>query len=99
MNETGVLPDYSGTIGWAIMCMRAGRRVCRSEWDGYRYLYLMPQETRMANGLAPFRMDEKLLMQSFIVMRTAQGTHVPWSCSQADLLAYDWEVLDIDDDS
>ena len=32
------------------------------------------------------------------MMRTAQGTAIPWLCSQSDLLADDWEVIVYGDD-
>ena len=29
----------------------------------------------------------------FVMLRTAAGSYIPWSCSQADLLAEDWEMF------
>lgn len=30
----------------------------------------------------------------YVFMRTAQNDFVPWLCSQTDLLANDWEVVE-----
>ena len=37
--------------------------------------------------------DAQYGMQPFIVMKTAQGTLVPWLASQTDMLADDWEAV------
>lgn len=34
----------------------------------------------------------------FVMMRTARGSYIPWLCSQADLLADDWELFVGDQD-
>lgn len=54
------------------------KKVCRSGWNGKgMYIYL-----RRFDGQDPC-----------LAMFTAQGTHQPgWLASQADMLAYDWEV-------
>lgn len=67
-------------IGQAVTAMRAGMRVARAGWNG-RGMYLYLQTTQ-----PPW--------QPFVVMFTAQGTLVPWLCSQTDLLADDWEQVE-----
>jgi hypothetical protein len=82
-------PGMNG-IGWAVKQMRNGLRVRRAGWDGKgMFLELVqhggfdhPSVTRL---LAPF-----------VVMFTAHGDWVPWLCSQADLLATDWETVEVD---
>ena len=34
------------------------------------------------------------MTEPYVYMRTAQGGLIPWLCSQADLLANDWEVAE-----
>ena len=67
-------------IGWAVQQMRDGKRVRRSGWDGKNmHIYL-----DMAQGHA---------YEPYVVMFTAQAKYQPgWLCSQADLLATDWEL-------
>lgn len=70
------------TIGWAVDRLHAGLRVARDGWNG-RGMYLELQ-----------RPDEHSKMTlPYVYMRTAQGDLVPWLCSQADLLADDWQVV------
>jgi hypothetical protein len=84
-------------IGEAIAYMKAGHRVARAGWNGKgMWLYYVgpgnyPARTKAAKaewgeeGLVPY--------QAYIAMKTAQGTVVPWLCSQTDLLAEDWMVV------
>lgn len=65
-------------IGWAVERMREGKHVRRAGWNG------------KGMWLAYVRQDLPWL--PYVQMRTAQGHHVPWLCSQTDLLATDWEL-------
>ena len=69
-------------IGWAVKELQNGNYVRRVGWNGKgMYLYLETADT--------FTMHDP-----YVVMYTAQGTHQPgWLCSQADLLATDWELV------
>lgn len=85
-------------IGKAIERMQDGEKVARSGWNGKNmFLYYVPEgkypaRTDVAkkewgeDGLVPY--------QPYIAMKTVQGTVVPWLCSQTDLLATDWEIVD-----
>lgn len=69
-------------IGEAVAALDAGHRVMRPGWNG-KGMYLALQEP-----------DENSKMtEPYVYMRTAQGGLIPWLCSQADLLADDWEVV------
>jgi Protein of unknown function (DUF2829) len=37
---------------------------------------------------------EAVRVQPYIAMYTTDGTLVPWLCSQTDILAEDWEIID-----
>ena len=68
-------------FGWALDQLRAGRRVCRSGWNG-KGMWLELQVS-----------DEHSKMTlPYIFMCTAQGHLVPWVASQTDVLATDWEL-------
>jgi hypothetical protein len=77
--------EVTYNIGWAVDCMKAGRRVCRAGWNG-KGMWLRMR----GSDAATEQMGEPY--QAFIEMKTVQGTLVPWLCSQSDLLAEDWEV-------
>ena len=72
------------TIGWAVKELQNGSRVCRSGWNG-KDMYLELQ-----------RPDEHSKMTlPYVYMKTVQGDFVPWLCSQTDLLAIDWEIMEM----
>lgn len=39
--------------------------------------------------------EHSKMTEPYVYMKTAQGGLIPWLCSQADLLATDWEIADI----
>lgn len=76
-------------IGWAVQQMKEGKRVQRPGWNGKgMWIYIehcFPRELREWNKLSPWL--------PCVIMHTAQGGEQPgWLCSQADLLADDWEL-------
>jgi hypothetical protein len=85
-------------IGQAVKEMLDGKKVERAGWNGKgMFLYYVPPgeypaRTDVAksvwgeDGLVPY--------QAYIAMKTVQGTVVPWLCSQSDLLATDWQVVE-----
>lgn len=72
----------------ALKHVKEGRRVQRSKWNGKGMYLEMVDNGRFQR---PYKSYE---VEPFVVMFTAQGTWVPWTCSQADLLAEDWEVVE-----
>lgn len=93
-------------IGWAVKQMQDGARVRRAGWNGKgMFIVLMPalylppfntQDTarkvndRTAKWIGE---DAPLDCQPYIAMYTAAKQWQPgWLCSQADLLATDWEI-------
>ncbi len=76
-----------GDIGWAVEQMRNGDKVCRHGWNG-KNMWL-----RMRGAVAATeQMGENY--ESFIEIMTVQNLLVPWLCSQTDLLATDWELVE-----
>ncbi len=68
-------------IGEAVKNLWDGRRVTRRGWNG-KGMYLELQTP-----------DEHSKMSlPYVYMSTADGKLVPWTCSQTDLLATDWEL-------
>jgi hypothetical protein len=95
-------------IGWAVKEMMGGRKVRRAGWNGKgMFIVYMPElnlppfnsqlpgakvNDRTAKHIGE---DTPLESQPYIAMWTAQGKWQPgWLCSQADLLATDWEHAD-----
>ena len=76
-----------GTIGWAVDQLQKGYAVGRAGWNG-KGMYLKLQEPDA---------NSKMTLP-YVYMKTAQGDLVPWLCSQTDLLAEDWEEVELDED-
>jgi len=74
-------PWGEGGIGWAVeMLTEHGKRVQRAGWNGKgMWLEYVPGS------------DE---MQGHVVIHPVSGGRIPWVCSQADLLADDWQVAE-----
>lgn len=68
-------------VGWAVEAMKRGKRVRRRGWNG--------------KGMHVFILEpNSMVTQPFVAMYTADENIVPWLCSQTDLLANDWEVVE-----
>jgi hypothetical protein len=84
-------------FGWAIKQMRNGEKVRRAGWNGKgMFLFLVPGSTFKVNRpplLGIYPEGTEINYQPHIDMKTAQNT-VPWSASQSDMLATDWEVAE-----
>lgn len=74
-------------FGQAVQELRNGRKVCRAGWNGkgmYIFLTFFPPFPGKSEAVDPC-----------ITMFTAQGTFQPgWLASQADILAYDWCIVE-----
>jgi hypothetical protein len=83
------------TIGWAVKQMHNGERVRRAGWNGKgMYIFLVQGSEFQVNrpplmGIYP---EGTWVIYHAHVDMFAQGYVVPWLCSQADLLATDWEI-------
>jgi hypothetical protein len=70
-------------IGAAVTFLKQGRKVARSGWNG-KGMYLELQVP-----------DEHSKMSlPYVYMKTSDNKLVPWLCSQTDLLAEDWTIVD-----
>jgi hypothetical protein len=96
-------------FGQALEALKAGSRVSRSGWNGKgMWIVLVPGDTvpahscksqgalsascLLANLIGPG--DTVCVTQPYIAMWTASHQwQAGWLCSQADMLAEDWEVV------
>ena len=75
--------DDTFGIGTAIDEMGNGKRVSREGWNGPdQYLEMQVPD------------EHSKMTLPYVYIRTVQGDLVPWLCSQTDLLATDWNVVD-----
>jgi hypothetical protein len=82
-----------GRIGWAIEAMEDGQRVCRAGWNG-KGMFLFIVQFWEGESDFPAATDECELAP-FVAMKTADNKVVPWLASQTDILARDWEIVDV----
>jgi hypothetical protein len=75
-------------IGAAVFTLKSGGKVARAGWNG-RSMWLVLS----VDGTYNTTDAEVGPLLPFVVMKTAQDGFIPWLCSQADLLATDWEEI------
>lgn len=87
-----------GDIGMAVFALRQGERVRRAGWDGKgMFLFLVPGSEFDVNRpplLGIYPAGTRIRYHAHVDMKTATGEIVPWLCSQTDLLATDWELVE-----
>lgn len=83
----------------ALNALKNGRPVRRAGWNGKgMWLVHVSGWSIISSGAMPkeavgaFMADNFL---PFICMFTAQRQFVPWLASQTDILAHDWEIIDV----
>lgn len=70
-------------IGWAVKEMQDGAKVQRSGWNG-KGMWLALQ---VPDAHSKMR-------HPYVYLRAADAKLIPWNCSQADLLATDWQIIE-----
>lgn len=95
---------YGGmTFGHAVEALKAGKRVCRSAWNGKgMYLWLLPAAMVIAEWcrephlkeVAETNGGEIEALGSIRMMTADRKVLTGWLATQTDILAEDWTVLD-----
>lgn len=84
-------------FGQALVALKGGSKVSREGWNGKgMFLFLVPGSTFQVNRpplLGIYPEGTEISYHAHVDMKTAQGDVVPWLCSQTDMLAEDWGVV------
>ena len=84
-------------FGDALSALRRGEPVARSGWNGKgMFLYLVEGSQFVVNRaplLGIYPAGTEIQYREHVDMKTADGSCVPWICSQSDLLATDWDLV------
>lgn len=87
------------TAGAAMAC--DGKRIAREGWNGKNMFVVRrdgyPNGVKIdATTAAALRLKagETVVFGAYAVMKTADGSVVPWLVSQTDMFARDWVILD-----
>lgn len=92
-----MVPNFS--FSQALDLIKSGKRLQRAGWNGKgMFVFLVPGSTFQVNRaplLGIYPEGTTINYHAHVDMRTADGMIVPWLCSQTDLLANDWQVVDV----
>ena len=86
------------TFGEALRALKNNKKVARAGWNGKgMFLFLVPGSTFEVNRaplLGIYPEGTEINYHAHVDMKTADDQIVPWLCSQTDLLAEDWELVE-----
>lgn len=82
-------------ISTAVSAMRDDKKVARKNWNGKgMYLYIVPGASYLTKTeIAKEEFGETAPYREYIAMKTVDNEVVPWTASQTDILAEDWEII------
>lgn len=95
--EKAYRPVQDLTFGEAIEALKAGHRVARKGWNGKGMFVFLVQGSNDLAKLHGYGFGEYLGEPSFrdaMFMKTVGNQLVPWTVSQSDALAEDWEITE-----
>lgn len=85
------------TFGMAIEALKLGERVARAGWNGKGMFLFLIQGSNDIAKLHGYGFGELVGEPAFrdaIFMKTVDNQLVPWTASQADCLAEDWQIVE-----
>ena len=91
--------SFSAALNW----LKVGKRVARAGWNGKgMWLSLVRPDLREAHNFQSHvtrvhkdgNTVKKYPVSPWVGMKTADDKFVPWLCSQTDMLAEDWEIVE-----
>ena len=84
-------------FGDAFTELHRGQKIERLGWNGKGMFIFLVHGSQFEVNRPPllgiYPEGTVITYQPHVDMRTADGTIVPWLCSQSDLLALDWKVV------
>lgn len=82
----------------ALRAVKAGKLVAREGWNGKKMFIFLVPGSHFTVSRAPlnviFPEGTEIDYHGHVDMRTATGDIVPWLCSQTDMLAEDWMIVE-----
>lgn len=95
--EEAYRPCDAMTFGLAIEALKKGKRVARAGWNGKNmFLFLIQGSNDIAylHGCGFGEYQGEPTFRDAIFMRTVDNQIVPWTASQTDCLAEDWQIVE-----
>ena len=91
-------PTTGMNFGDVVAALKAGCKVARAGWNGKgMFIFLVPGSVFNVNRpplLGIYPEGTQINYHAHVDMKTADDKVVPWLCSQTDLLAEDWNLVD-----
>lgn len=85
-------------FGKALEAIENGQMVSREGWNGRgMFIFLVPGSTFQVNRpplLGIYPEGTMIKYRAHVDMKTDNGQVVPWLCSQTDMLADDWSIVE-----
>lgn len=82
----------------ALVALKEGKKVARNGWNGKgMFVFLVNGSTFKVNRpplLGIYEEGTEINYHAHVDMKTADGQIVPWLCSQTDMLANDWTIVE-----
>lgn len=96
--ENAYQPTDALSFGHAIMAMKSGMKVARAGWNGKgMFIYRVPAASYPAQtdvAKKQWGADGKVPYRAYYAMKTVDGDVAVWTCSQTDMDADDWQIVD-----
>lgn len=81
--------SFSAALNW----LKVGKRVARAGWNG-KGMWLKLVRIEPGNYITLDGKHGPFALSPYVGMKTADDKFVPWLCSQTDMLAEDWEIVE-----
>lgn len=86
------------TFSQALEFLKAGHKVAREGWNGKNMFIFLVQGSTFQVNRAPLNQfypeGTEITYHGHVDMKTADDQVVPWLCSQTDMLAEDWGIVE-----
>lgn len=96
--EKAYQPTTGMNFGHALELVKQGKRVARAGWNGKGMFIFLVAGSRFTVNREPLLSilgeGTEVDYHGHVDMRTATGQIVPWLCSQTDMLADDWMIVE-----
>ena len=76
----GCVDERIGDFSWALDELKEGHKMYRRAWGNWKFIKI-----ERPDGNGPMTL-------SYIYTNPAQGLLIPWTATQVDMMAEDWEI-------
>ncbi len=89
---------FENDFSWALKQLLLSKKLARKDWDGKSMFVFHVCGSNFTVNRPPllgiYKEGTEINYHAHIDMKTADNMIVPWLCSQTDMLANDWGIVD-----